>query len=107
MTSAGASASPRQRAWRRFAANRGALVGGAIALALIALAIVGPYLTGDPHAPDIDHGLSALGAPLGPRAGAWLGSHMAISKGSAFLRGFFLVVLVALIGRFGWDILRA
>lgn len=39
--------------------------------------------------------------------GAWMGSHMAISKGSAFLRGFFLIVLIALIGRFGWDILKA
>jgi hypothetical protein len=39
--------------------------------------------------------------------GAWFGARLAISKGSAFLRGFFLLVLVALIGRFGFDILKA
>jgi hypothetical protein len=40
-------------------------------------------------------------------AGAWIGARLAISKGSAFLRGFFLLVIVALIGRFGFDILKA
>ncbi len=65
---------PGQRAWRRFLANRGAVVGGAMVLAVIALALLGPWITGDPLKPDIDGGLTALGAPLPPRAGAWLGS---------------------------------
>ncbi|MCE9577801.1 MAG: ABC transporter permease [Deltaproteobacteria bacterium] len=66
--------SPRRRAWRRFAANRGALVGGGIVLVIIGLALFGPWFAGDPSTPDIDNGLSVVGAPLGPRAGAWLGS---------------------------------
>ncbi|HEX4859366.1 MAG TPA: TSUP family transporter [Usitatibacteraceae bacterium] len=37
-------------------------------------------------------------------AGAWVGSHLALTRGHAFLRGFFLLVLVALVGRFSWDI---
>jgi hypothetical protein len=39
-------------------------------------------------------------------AGAWFGARLAIEKGSAFLRAFFLLVIVALIGRFAFDILR-
>lgn len=37
-------------------------------------------------------------------AGAWVGSHLALTRGSAFLRVFFLCVIVALIGRFAWDV---
>lgn len=37
-------------------------------------------------------------------AGAWLGAHLAVNKGSAFLRVFFLCVITALIGRFAWDV---
>jgi uncharacterized membrane protein YfcA len=36
--------------------------------------------------------------------GGYLGSHMAIKKGSGFVRGFFLLVLVALIAKMSYDI---
>lgn len=39
-------------------------------------------------------------------AGAWVGAHLALRKGSGFLRIFFLVVISALICRFGWDVFR-
>jgi uncharacterized protein len=39
-------------------------------------------------------------------AGSYLGSKMAILKGNEFVRNFFLVVIFALILRFGWDILK-
>ena len=65
---------PRARAWRRFRANRGALVGGAIVLVIVGIAVLSPWIAGDPIQPHIDHGLSPLGAPLGPRAGSWLGT---------------------------------
>ncbi len=38
-------------------------------------------------------------------AGSYLGSKMAILKGNEFIRNFFLVVIFALILRFGWDII--
>lgn len=38
-------------------------------------------------------------------AGSYLGSKMAILKGNEFVRNFFLVVIFALILRFGWDII--
>jgi peptide/nickel transport system permease protein len=66
--------SPAARAWRRFVANRGAMVGAVLVAAIVALAVAGPWLAGDPLRPDIDRGLTPLGAPLPPRAGAWLGS---------------------------------
>jgi peptide/nickel transport system permease protein len=65
---------PARRAWLRFVANRGAVVGAIMVGAVVLLAIAGPWLAGDPLRPDIDGGLTALGAPLQPRAGAWLGS---------------------------------
>jgi hypothetical protein len=37
-------------------------------------------------------------------AGAYIGARMAIRKGSAFLRGFFLMVIAALICRYAWDV---
>lgn len=40
-------------------------------------------------------------------AGAWLGTRLALRKGSGFVRIFFIVVVSALIARFGWDALRA
>jgi peptide/nickel transport system permease protein len=58
--------------WR--STQRSAAIGGAIALALLAIAIVGPLVVGDPLALDIDHGLSAVGAPLPPSAESWLGT---------------------------------
>jgi peptide/nickel transport system permease protein len=59
---------------QRFAANRAAIAGAMIVGLLVLIAIVGPWLTTDPIARDIDHGLSALGAPLSPSSGAWLGT---------------------------------
>jgi peptide/nickel transport system permease protein len=41
---------------------------------LLGLALVGPHLTQDPIARDIEHGLSAMGAPLPPGDGARLGT---------------------------------
>jgi uncharacterized membrane protein YfcA len=39
--------------------------------------------------------------------GSFFGSKMAILKGNEFVRNFFLVVIFALILRFGWDIFRS
>ena len=38
--------------------------------------------------------------------GSYLGSKMAILKGNEFVRNFFLLVIFALILRFGWDVFR-
>jgi len=40
-------------------------------------------------------------------AGAWIGSHLALKHGTGFVRAAFLVVAVALIGKFGWDTFRS
>ncbi len=45
-----------------------------IAIGVLLIAIVGPWVTGDPLARDLDHGLSPLGAPRSPSADAWLGT---------------------------------
>jgi ABC-type dipeptide/oligopeptide/nickel transport system permease subunit len=67
-------ASP-NRAARRFAANRGALVGSLLVVLIVALATLAPWVAGaDPELADIDHGLSEMGAPLPPRTGAPLGT---------------------------------
>jgi peptide/nickel transport system permease protein len=56
-------------------ANRGAMVGAAVAVTLVALAVLAPMLSAkDPLASDVDHGLTALGAPLPPSADAVLGT---------------------------------
>lgn len=39
-------------------------------------------------------------------AGNFLGSHLAIKKGNRFIRIFFLIVVLLLIARFGYDIIR-
>jgi uncharacterized protein len=39
--------------------------------------------------------------------GSFLGSRMAILRGNAFVRQFFLVVILALLARFAWDVFRA
>jgi hypothetical protein len=39
--------------------------------------------------------------------GSFFGSKMAILKGNEFVRKFFLVVIFALILRFGWDVFRS
>lgn len=63
------------RGWRRFVANRGAVVGAALVVALVAVALVAPGLSAkDPLASDVEHGLSALGAPLAPSSDAILGT---------------------------------
>jgi peptide/nickel transport system permease protein len=54
--------------------RRSALIGGVLCVVLILIAIVGPWLARDPLALDIDHGLTALGAPIGPSAGSPLGT---------------------------------
>lgn len=59
---------------RRYVADRAAAVGLALVAALVATAVVGPLLTADPLARDLDHGLTARGAPLGPSASALLGT---------------------------------
>jgi peptide/nickel transport system permease protein len=60
---------------RRFMANRGAMVGAAVAVTLVALAVLAPVLSAkDPLVSDVDHGLTALGAPLPPSADAVLGT---------------------------------
>ena len=62
------------RAWGRFVANRGAVVGAGLVAALLLVAVIGPLLAGDPLSRDIDHGLSAMGAPLGPSSTSLLGT---------------------------------
>lgn len=59
---------------RRFLANRAAVGGAVIVVLLVALALVGPALAKDPIARDIDGGLTAVGAPLGPGGDALLGT---------------------------------
>jgi ABC-type dipeptide/oligopeptide/nickel transport system permease subunit len=63
------------RARRRFLANRGAVVGAMIAVAMIAVALLGPILSAkNPLASDVEHGLSMMGAPLPPSTAAVLGT---------------------------------
>lgn len=54
--------------------NRGAVAGAILGVLLVTVALLAPWLAGDPIARDIDHGLSALGAPLPPSADAPLGT---------------------------------
>lgn len=55
--------------------SRQLVIGAVLVTALTLLAIVGPHLVShDPIAADVDHGLSALGAPLPPSGDAWLGT---------------------------------
>lgn len=56
-------------------ANRGAVVGALLVVGLIAVALFAPVLASkDPLISDVEHGLSELGAPLPPSAGALLGT---------------------------------
>jgi len=61
---------PMSRAHRRFVANRGAIVGMVIVAVLVAIALIAPVLSANPLAVDVEHGLSALGAPLAPSLSA-------------------------------------
>ena len=56
------------RTWRRLQANCLVIAGGLLVVLLVGLAIIGPLVTRDPLARDIDHGLTAVGAPLTPSA---------------------------------------
>ena len=63
------------RGWQRFAANRGALIGAMLVLVMVALAVLAPVLSAkDPLVSDVEHGLSAMGAPLPPSSEALLGT---------------------------------
>lgn len=63
------------RAWGRFVANRGAVVGLVLVALLLGIAVIAPLLsTKDPLVSDVEHGLSDLGAPLGPSSSALLGT---------------------------------
>jgi ABC-type dipeptide/oligopeptide/nickel transport system permease subunit len=54
--------------------RRDVVIGLSLVGLLVGIAVIGPLLASDPYALDIDGGLDARGAPLGPRSGAWLGS---------------------------------
>ena len=53
------------------------------------------------------HGEAMIGLAAGMAAcylaGAWIGAHMAIARGSRWLRGVFVVVATLLIARTAWD----
>jgi len=88
----------RDRALRRFAANRGALVGAALVALVVAIAVLAPVIGGrDPVAADIDHGLTTMGAPLPPHGGEWLGTdQLGRSVWSRIAHGAGISLLVAL-----------
>lgn len=48
---------------------------------------------------------SALPMAVFNIAGSWIGAHLAIRKGSGFVRGLFIVVVAALIARMSYDLL--
>lgn len=63
------------RAWRRFLVRPQAVVGALLIGFLVAIAVGAPALSAkDPLAADVDHGLTALGAPLPPSSAAVLGT---------------------------------
>ena len=65
----------RSRAWRRFAKNRGALVGAALVGLILFVAVAASLLSPhDPFTQDFDRGLTSLGAPVGPSAEHVLGT---------------------------------
>ncbi len=63
-----------KRGLRAFVANRGAMVGAVMISVLVVIAVIGPFVSGDPVSTNIQNGLSELGAPLGPSSGAVLGT---------------------------------
>ena len=60
----------------RFKKNRGAMLGAALVLALVAFAFLGPLVSAhDPYVSDFVHGIHpGTGTPVGPSAAFWLGS---------------------------------
>jgi len=60
---------------RRLLAPRGAAAGAVVVLTLVAIALLAPVLSSkDPLVSDVEHGLTALGAPLPPSRTAVLGT---------------------------------
>jgi peptide/nickel transport system permease protein len=59
---------------RRLPTNRSARTGMVLVGLLVVVAAFGPFVATNPYALDIDHGLSAVGAPLGPSTSAPLGT---------------------------------
>jgi len=49
---------------------------------------------------------AALAMAVGNGIGGWLGAHVALKKGSAWVRGVFIVVVGLLILRLGWQMLK-
>lgn len=47
----------------------------------------------------------AIPMALSNAAGGWLGARLAIRKGNRFIRSFFLLIVVATLLRFAWDVL--
>jgi peptide/nickel transport system permease protein len=60
------------RAGRRFVANRAAVVGAVLAIALVVVGLFVPH--GDPTTVNLESGLSEIGAPLPPSCSAPLGT---------------------------------
>src|SRR5258706_10468502 len=51
----------------RFLASRGAVIGALLVLAVIAIAVLSPWLGGDrANVLDVEHGLTSFGGPLSP-----------------------------------------
>ena len=59
---------------RRFLAHKGAVIGAILVILLVGIAAIGPHFAQDPTATNIDHGLTTMGAPMGPSADALLGT---------------------------------
>jgi peptide/nickel transport system permease protein len=96
-----------RRMRHRLLAHRGALIGGALVIAIVAIAVLAPVLSSkDPLVGDIEHGLSALGAPLPPSHDAVLGTDqlgrdewarvIAAAGTSLTIAGFATVVALAI-----------
>jgi ABC-type dipeptide/oligopeptide/nickel transport system permease subunit len=60
--------------WNALRSQPAALAGSILAILLIGLAVVGPWLAGDPARVDVEGGLTELGAPLGPGEQGLLGT---------------------------------
>ena len=62
------------RVVKGFVTHRSAVVGAVLVVLLVLFSVIGPIVAGDPFKLDIDHGLSSLGAPIGPSAASPLGT---------------------------------
>jgi peptide/nickel transport system permease protein len=91
----------------RFVTHRSAVAGATLVLLLVGIAIAGPLLAGDPFRPDIDRGLSALGAPLPPSGTYVLGTdslgrdvaaRIVYGAGTSLLIALAATVLAAVLG---------